>query len=520
MTRNGAAGAGLLACAWLAGTVVVLSGHAAPTPPDAIKGLTEAPRLARVVDLIYDADFAGADAALGRACGPAPAQACRVLATVAQWWRLYLDIDDRSQDAGFTAQLTAAIADGERWTKREPDRAEAWLYLGAAYGIRVQYHAQRSEYLAAARDGKRINQALTRTLALDADLADANAGLGLYQYYADIAPSVLKILRWFLGLPGGDRAKGLMQLQRARTGGVLLKAEAAYQLHFIDLWYENKSGEALEILAELRARYPHNPIFLLNAAQAHEVYRSDRAAALAAYQSLVDGARGGSLREPLLAEAWGRLGAAAQLTALAEPDRAADEARAVIARKPVAPYGASAQAHLELGRALDQIGARDEAVAAYRAAIGAVPAGDPRSVRSAAQQGLSRTPDRTTTDAARVSLEGWRAFERGDRAGALSPLDRAVQLRPNDGVHRYRRGRVLLAAQERARARADFERALQVRPLPPAPYVADSYYQLATILEAASERARAVSLYQSAARAHGASADTRALAERALARLR
>jgi tetratricopeptide (TPR) repeat protein len=520
MTRTGAAGTWLLACAWLAAAAVVLSGHAGPSSPPAIKGLTEAPLLARSVDLIYDADFAAADAALARACGPAPAQACRVLTAVARWWRLYLDIDDRSQDAAFTAQLAGVIAEGERWTKREPDRAEAWLYLGAAYGLRVQFNAQRSEYFAAARDGKRINQALARALALDADLADANAGLGLYRYYADIAPSVLKVLRWFLGLPGGDRAQGLAHLQRARTGGVLLKAEAAYQLHFIDLWYENESGEALEILAELRVRYPHNPIFVLNAAQAHEVYRSDRSAALDAYRQLIDGAQRGSLREPALAESWGRLGAAAQLNALAEPDRAAEEARAVVARKPAAPCGAVAQAQLELGRALDQVGAREAAVAAYRAAAASAPAGDPRGVRRAAQQGVSRVPDRTAAEAMRLSLDGWRAFQRGDLTGAIAPLDRAVQLRPNDGVHHYRRGRVLLASEDRGGARAEFERALQVRPLPPAPLVADSYYQLATILEAAAERARAVSLYQSAARAHGASADTRALAERALARLR
>ena len=107
-------------------------------------------------------------------------------------------------DPPFDADLWAAVLE------RLPARmaAEAWLYLGAAYGIRVQYHAQRTEYFAAARDGKRINQALERTLALDPDLADANAGLGLYQYYADIAPSVLKIVRWFLGLPGGDRLQG------------------------------------------------------------------------------------------------------------------------------------------------------------------------------------------------------------------------------------------------------------------------------------------------------------------------
>ena len=345
-------------------------------------------------------------------------------------------------------------------------------------------------------------------------------GWACIRYYADVAPSVLKVLRWFLGLPGGDRVQGLAQLRRASESGVLLKAEAAYQLHLVDLWYENRIGEAIEMLSDLHARYPHNPIFLLNAAQAHEVYRSDRAAALAIYMELVDGARGGSLREPLLAEMWGHLGAAVQLTALAEPDRAADEARAVIARRPSAPYGAVAQAQLELGRARDALGSRDEAVAAYRAALGAVPAGDPRGVGRAARQGLSHTPDRTSTEATRLSIEGWRTFERGDAAGALAPLERAVQLRPDDGVHRYRRGRVCLAMQDRARARADFERALQVRPLPPAPFVAASYYELGGMYEASSDRTRALSMYDAASRAHGASAETRSLAQRALARLR
>ena len=59
---------------------------------------------------------------------------------------------------------------------REPDRAEAWFYLGAAYGVRVQYHGQRSEYLAAARDGKRIKVSLEKAIALDPGLQDANFG--------------------------------------------------------------------------------------------------------------------------------------------------------------------------------------------------------------------------------------------------------------------------------------------------------------------------------------------------------
>ena len=520
MTRPRHAGAFMPVCAALLLAAAAQPPRMEPPPQTPIRGLTQAPLLARAYDLVYDADFAGADAELKRACGPAPAQACDVIGAAAQWWRIYFDLDNRSPDQAFKARLNTVIAAGERWAAREPERAEAWFYLGAAYGVRVQYHGQRLEFLAAARDGKRIKISMEKALSLDPGLDDANAGLGLYQYYADVAPSVLKVLRWFLGLPGGDRVQGLAQLRRASESGVLLKAEAAYQLHLVDLWYENRIGEAIEMLSDLHARYPHNPIFLLNAAQAHEVYRSDRAAALAIYMELVNGARGGSLREPLLAEMWGHLGAAVQLTALAEPDRAADEARAVIARRPSAPYGAVAQAQLELGRALDALGSRDEAVAAYRAALAAVPAGDPRDVGRAARQGLSQTPDRISTEATRLSIEGWRTFERGDAAGALAPLERAVQLRPDDGVHRYRRGRVCLAMQDRARARADFERALQVRPLPPAPFVAASYYELGGMFEASSDRTRALSMYDAASRAHGASAETRSLAQRALARLR
>jgi len=50
--------------------------------------------------------------------------------------------------------------------------------------------------------------------------------------------------------------------------------------------------------------------------------------------------------------------------------------------------------------------------------------------------------------------------------------------------------------------------------------VAASYYELGGIFEASAERTRALSMYDAASRAHGASAETRSLAQRALARLR
>jgi tetratricopeptide (TPR) repeat protein len=288
------------------------------------------------------------------------------------------------------ARVTAAIDGGEQWVVREPERAEAWFYLGAAYGSRVQYHAHRSEYFAAARDGKRIKHSLEQAIRIDPDLHDAYFGVGLYQYYADIAPAVLKLVRWLLLLPGGDKADGLAQMRQARNRGTLLTAEAAYQLHLIDLWYEHAPGDALALLEQLRARYPHNPLFLLNTAQVHDIYRSDRPAALAAYRALVVGARNGTLREPVLAETWGHLGAAAQLRAMSQPGPAIDEAQWVIDHTPAMPYGAVAIAHLETARAFASTNQREKAVAAYRAAMAAAPPGDPRHVRRDAGSELAR----------------------------------------------------------------------------------------------------------------------------------
>jgi hypothetical protein len=98
--------------------------------------------------------------------------------------------------------------------------------------------------------------------ALDPGLTDAYFAIGLYHYYANVAPRALKIQRWLLLLPGGDRVEGgLAEMLRARATGQLVRSEADYQLHLIYLWYEKEPERALELIRELRARHPRNPHF-------------------------------------------------------------------------------------------------------------------------------------------------------------------------------------------------------------------------------------------------------------------
>lgn len=505
---------------WLALVVgAVLLAAGAPPASGQTRGLTSAPALTRVCDDIVDGRFETAAVDLKQACGAAPPVACTMLEAVSVWWQIRIDPDSRTLDAAFQSKVNAAIQAADAWTAREPKRAEAWFYLGAGYGARAQWLILRNEKLSAARDGRRIRDSLERALDLDPGLEDAHFGIGLYKYLADVAPTVLKVLRWLLFMPGGNRAEGLAEMLQTRDRGQLLRGEADYQLHNMYLWYEQQPARALGLLADLQQRYPHNPLFPLETAEVQDVYLHDHAASLGTFRRVVDLSHDHQVVMADLAEARARLGAARQLDALAETDLAIEDLKAVIAARPAAPYGALAQAQLALGQAYDRLGQRALAVAAYEAARVAAPRDDPASVRARAVEGLDHKPDARTAEAYRLSLEGARATERGAFAEADAALSRAASLDPADPVIQYRKGKLFQARDDRAHALDQYEHVIAARPRAIPTILAGAYLESGRLLERAGQRARAIEMYRAAARTIGAAADTRDAAIQALTRL-
>jgi tetratricopeptide (TPR) repeat protein len=355
-------------------------------------GLTAGPQLARVYDAIFDARFDEVPALLDQTCGgakaAAPEEACQLLEVVSLWWQIQLDPKNQVHDEQFRTRVDTVVAALESWTEREPKRAEAWFYLGGAYGARAQWRVLREERLAAARDGKRIKAALEQALALDPSLQDAYFGIGLYHYYADVAPAALTMLRWLLLLPGGDRLEGMREMLRARSEGQLLQSEADYQLHLIYLWYEKQPERALQLLRGLQDRHPRNPLFVQLIAGIQDVYFHDLRATRETWHALLDSALAERVAEPEMTEATARLGLASVLDRMSESESALHHLRAIIAMNPSAPLGIVARAQLQLGHTLDHLGRRDEAISAYRAAIENVPPGDPDRIARAARSGL------------------------------------------------------------------------------------------------------------------------------------
>ena len=370
----------LTAASWTAGVI--------QQPAAQSTSLTGSIEVARTYDAIMDADFSAVPTLLLDTCPPAPREVCQLLAVVSSWWQIQVDPHNRGQDDAFRTDVDAAIDAVQRWTEREPGRAEAWFYLGGAIGARAQWRVLRGQTLAAARDGKRIKSSLERALMLDPTLQDAYFGIGMYHYYAAVAPRAARMLRWLLLLPGGDREQGLQEMLRARAAGQLLRSEADYQLQIVYLWYEKQPRRALELATALSDRHPYNPHFLQQIAEIEDGYTLDHAASLRAWQTLLDRARRGQVAVAEMARTRAELGVALELDHTGQPEAAIPILRGLIESKPTTPVGAEALAQLQLGHVYDQLAQRDRAVTSYRAALAANPAGDPLKIASRARAGL------------------------------------------------------------------------------------------------------------------------------------
>ena len=322
----------------------------APAPP-AVTGLSESARLAAVYDTILHARFDQARAELARTCPPAPTESCLALREVVLWWEIQLDPDNRRLDKSLESAAATAIDAAERWTRREPERAEAWFYLAGAHAPLEQWRILRGQKLAAARDAIGLKNALDRTLSLDASLHDAYFGLGLYHYYAAVAPAAVKMLY---------------------------------------LWYEHQPARALELLRGLDAQYASNPIFLARVAEVERDSFHDHAASARTWQILLDRATAKQVEAADQTAVRARIGLAQELIEMSDARRAIELLRSTADSHPPAPYGAEAIANFMLGRAYDAIGDRDRAISEWRNAIAAAPSDDPDNIRPRARAAIAR----------------------------------------------------------------------------------------------------------------------------------
>src|SRR6266403_752786 len=158
-------------------------------------------------------------------------------------------------DKIYSFDITGAVEAAKRMEQDRPDHPLGYLLESEALWWRIW--CASAEYKYGMTDARR------RAKTLDASLADADMGLGLYNYYVDTLSAMARVLRFFMGIPGGSKQEGVRLLENAIADGVLTPNVArfylALNLHRYDLQYE----KALRVISPLAEKYPANPLLQL-----------------------------------------------------------------------------------------------------------------------------------------------------------------------------------------------------------------------------------------------------------------
>jgi tetratricopeptide (TPR) repeat protein len=194
----------------------------------------------------------------------------------ATWWRICYstanlvdpdvfaatDLPTTPYDSHFKDLITSTITKSETRIRAQQDVARNYLYQGMAYALRARLEGLRDRDLPTARAGKKMRTLLLTALDLDPSLTDAYLGVGIYNYFVDTLSTIVKILSWFIGLPGGSRVQGLQQLQLAAEKGELARGEAKFYLaKDYSRANERQYERSLELFQQLAREYPHNPLW-------------------------------------------------------------------------------------------------------------------------------------------------------------------------------------------------------------------------------------------------------------------
>lgn len=221
------------------------------------------PRIQQGIDLLYNLRFAEAESYFQAIVEAEPDNPLGYFfLAMVSWWRILIDLDDKTHDDEFHARLQHCIEVCDRRLKKDPMDFDAILCKGGSIGFRGRLRGDRGQYIKAARDGLRGLPLLKKIRQLEPTNKDILFGQGLYNYFAEVMPQRHRILRPVMAfLPDGDRLLGLQQLEEVTREGTYARAEAAYFLGQIYRIFEKDNHKALPYFEELYARYPDNSVF-------------------------------------------------------------------------------------------------------------------------------------------------------------------------------------------------------------------------------------------------------------------
>ncbi|WP_458401920.1 tetratricopeptide repeat protein [Candidatus Avelusimicrobium sp.] len=181
-------------------------------------------------------------------------------------WARYeyeFETSDDKQRKVFEKTLDDSISGIKIWLKDNPQDPNAFMGIGALYGLRAMFAMRNRNWITSYFSGRKAIKNLEKALELDPTYYDAFFGLGIYQYYAGTLPSVIKVLAKIVAIKGNPD-KGVAYLNLAREKATFTDNSA--KLILIDVQNNRRNinyyapEKSLQYIREIRAKFPKNPL--------------------------------------------------------------------------------------------------------------------------------------------------------------------------------------------------------------------------------------------------------------------
>jgi len=181
------------------------------------------------------------------------------------WWRYSQNFDVTADfkdlEDEFMKNADAAIKVCEGRLKKKEALDQTYFFMGSAYGLKGRWYAVQRHWFKAYTNGNKGRKLLNKAVKVNPEFYDAYLGIGIFDYFADTLPGVLKIPA--LLFISGDKARGIAEVRMALEKGRFFSTEARLFLVEILTRHERNFKAALEEVAALKAADPSNLFFRL-----------------------------------------------------------------------------------------------------------------------------------------------------------------------------------------------------------------------------------------------------------------
>ncbi|BDC98178.1 tol-pal system protein YbgF [Persicobacter psychrovividus] len=181
---------------------------------------------------------------------------------LAEWWKITVNFEDKSQDPVFQAYMDTSIVYARKLYEYERTSLEGAFFLSAAYAFEARLLSERKEWTKAANIAKQALNYLEICKGKGGMSPELLFGDGLYNYYAEWIPenyAMLKPIMWFF--PKGDKDLGIRQLTEVTQTAFFTRTEGQIFLMRMLAGDGKDLQRATQISEYLHKTYQDNPYF-------------------------------------------------------------------------------------------------------------------------------------------------------------------------------------------------------------------------------------------------------------------